>query len=540
MRVVLADQGLGGSEGTLELPAERAVSAAQAQAVEGPRRKVAVIVAHGMGQQAKFETLGTLTEVLAAEMESKGAEPEVEVSLERLGDGYLPRARLGAGSTDGPTVDVFEIYWAPMTEGQIGLVAVLAFLLRSAWLGMKGTFSGYKRFAFGEEQPWKTSPWDAVLLAILWLLIVALLVLFGWAVAVHLDLIASAASVSEAIGGFATDVTLVVIAVVAPKFGLAVVGWFARRDAKREKGGKEKNETEPKQGAKGAATRDASTCRGTWSLARRIGLLIGGAVLAYVVLWCFCGQLQWSSLTLESVVAIVVLVAGWAFGNVLIQYVGDVVIYVSSHELNRYCHVREAIQTKALAVAKAVYDSEEQYDEIVFVGHSLGSVIAYDTLNAILREPQRVFYLARTRALVTFGSPLDKTAFIFRAQVEARIIREGLANAVQPMLTVAVRKQVTWVNLWSRMDIISGPLDYYDPPCDSGAKAVRNVRDPAARVPLLAHTRYWNGARLKCWLRACVVQRRGETKDPCGEGRRGGACNKIEARSQSDAAPNES
>jgi len=59
---------------------------------------------------------------------------------------------------------------------------------------------------------------------------------------------------------------------------------------------------------------------------------------------------------------------------------------------------------------------------VVWVGHSLGSVVVYDALNALLtddalaKDDNKVRAIARTRLLLTFGSPLDKIAFIFAAQ----------------------------------------------------------------------------------------------------------------------------
>jgi hypothetical protein len=71
-----------------------------------------------------------------------------------------------------------------------------------------------------------------------------------------------------------------------------------------------------------------------------------------------------------------------------------------------------------------------------------------------------------------------------------------------------------WVNLWSRSDVISGRLDFYDPPTAINAKdptaaaaaiaaphetpigrAVNNIIDPDAHTPLAAHVEYWNGAK---------------------------------------------
>lgn len=74
----------------------------------------------------------------------------------------------------------------------------------------------------------------------------------------------------------------------------------------------------------------------------------------------------------------------------------------------------------------------------MFVGHSIGSVIAYDTLNGIINHGlinnQDWNAVGRTKLLLTFGSPLDQTAFIFRAQVEDNPCREMLASAKQPLL----------------------------------------------------------------------------------------------------------
>jgi hypothetical protein len=141
--------------------------------------------------------------------------------------------------------------------------------------------------------------------------------------------------------------------------------------------------------------------------------------------------------------------------------------------------------------------------------HSLGSVLAYDTLNSLINQDQvcgpsqKHRIVERTRALITFGSPLDKTAFLFRLQAkkEEQWIREKLAAAVQPLIVSYNYRPVsfTWVNIWSRMDIISGSLDYYDDraqaPCPDSC--VHNICDRAAWVPFYAHVQYWKGKVLR-------------------------------------------
>ena len=56
----------------------------------------------------------------------------------------------------------------------------------------------------------------------------------------------------------------------------------------------------------------------------------------------------------------------------------------------------------------------------VRVGRSLGSVIVYDVLNRLVNEDEAIGcslkVVARTPLLLTFGSPLDRTAFLFAVQ----------------------------------------------------------------------------------------------------------------------------
>ena len=102
-------------------------------------------------------------------------------------------------------------------------------------------------------------------------------------------------------------------------------------------------------------------------------------------------------------------------------------------------------------------------------------MLAYDTLNAAinldLTSPlkERRDVAGRTTRLITFGSPLDKTAFLFRNQSNhvKDPLREQMACAFQPLILdyEGIRKKPGfWINLWSPMDIISGSLDYYDAP----------------------------------------------------------------------------
>ncbi|GAC1703030.1 MAG: hypothetical protein NVS9B4_09900 [Candidatus Acidiferrum sp.] len=194
--------------------------------------------------------------------------------------------------------------------------------------------------------------------------------------------------------------------------------------------------------------------------------------------------------------------------SVMIQYVGDVAIYVQSNKLDRFDEVRSKIKEGAKQVLSAMFLARAPgveaflYQNVAMVGHSLGSVIAYDTLNRLMLED----WLAagqwkiakRANSLVTFGSPLDKTAFFFTIQGTDELrVRERLAATVQPLIQSYYKfRTLRWINVYSGNDIISGRLTFYDLeklqyPAEVPPLAVHNVVDQDAVVPLVAHVDYW-------------------------------------------------
>ena len=137
----------------------------------------------------------------------------------------------------------------------------------------------------------------------------------------------------------------------------------------------------------------------------------------------------------------------------------------------------------------------------------LGSVIAYDTLNRLILDdtPPRageadaggLSVVSRTRLFLTFGSPLDKTAFLFGVQgMRTTEAREALAASVQPMLCDYALRPRKWINIYSPWDIVSGYLDYYDPPGSTDPRRVENRIDPHATTLLKAHLEYWRNPLL--------------------------------------------
>ncbi len=199
--------------------------------------------------------------------------------------------------------------------------------------------------------------------------------------------------------------------------------------------------------------------------------------------------------------------------NVIVEYPGDVAIYVAPNKLDRFDEVRQKIKQLALESLMPLYyarganSATTLYSKVAVVGHSLGSVIAYDTLNKLLLldglQDNAIGVEDRTCILETFGSPLDKTAFFYSYQgTENFNIREQLAASVQPLIqSYAGFRRFPWINVYSRSDIICGRLKFYDvyPPSSADPpanNAVSNVRDPDAVVPLIAHVEYWKNSTL--------------------------------------------
>jgi hypothetical protein len=198
--------------------------------------------------------------------------------------------------------------------------------------------------------------------------------------------------------------------------------------------------------------------------------------------------------------------------EIMVQYVGDVAIYVRPNKLDRFDVVRSEIKEAAHSVASALFTAyapkaqveaapEFQYDKIALVGHSLGSVIAYDTLNRLMLDDWlcdgALQVAERTATMVTFGSPLNKTAFLFTIQGKDTLhLRERLASTVQPLIMSYPKfRKFKWINVFSRNDIVSGNLKFYDLPGYQDDPvpdvAVQNIKDRDAAVPLVAHVAYW-------------------------------------------------
>lgn len=185
----------------------------------------------------------------------------------------------------------------------------------------------------------------------------------------------------------------------------------------------------------------------------------------------------------------------WLGSSLLQKYVlevfGDLVAYLAIDPKARLNSKRRDILGGCAQRIEHLLSSG--YDAVVVAGHSLGSVVAYDALSHVARNAACGRFDAALcdtlKGFITFGSPLDKVAFVFWPTAEANdgagtawdVRRNDMYAGMLPhfygMRSCTVEKllesgveqprtpvfeDVRWVNYYCDRDLISGHLDAYD------------------------------------------------------------------------------
>src|SRR5262245_7798353 len=485
---------------------------------------VAVIVTHGMGQPVPFQTLEEVVHALR-EAESRAGRPRPDVCVRRVElmvDKQLEpfnRAELWigpepgedlSGGPRGREVHLYEVYWAPIPEGKVTGGDVIRFLLGALWHNRRISGAKFHRYLFGEMRDYEIRPGRVrfllfsvgiVLLSLLFINVaiglVTLVGLFNGA-------LANEWLTRSLLITLLRDVGFLLVPILFLLLGMVFVPRW----------------TKPPSGEDPRKPKFHKRNLLAWSFIVVAGIAL--VVIAGLIGWDMANHLKQAAsdepgkglVAWFGLVWLILLGLTRFVRDVLVQYVGDVAAYISAHTVNRFWQIRTEIFQTATRVARAVYGAPGKadrplYGEVVVVGHSHGSLIAYDMLNGVLLED----YLAeraaaaevrkplgvagRTSALVTTGSPLDKVAFLFRIlRPLDSIVREVLSNAIQPLIMHRGFRPRRWINIFSWNDLIAGDLDYFDPPgADLGRQGmVENLYDHAAHRPLLAHTQYWGNA----------------------------------------------
>ncbi len=200
-----------------------------------PANRVAILVAHGMGQQVPYETIDGVAQAAARGVVNGGGTLTKSVirsvRMGTQGDSDLVRAEIQIREASGQEheVHVYEAYWAPITEGKVSATDVVNFLFDAGWNGILNTTARtYRRWMFGAEQQFLLATEK---LTFAFLGIMALL-----AALVFINSIAAAATASHALGSanlfpsgdllawLTWDFVLVDIAALLIAIGVFVVG----------------------------------------------------------------------------------------------------------------------------------------------------------------------------------------------------------------------------------------------------------------------------------------------------------------------------
>ena len=479
-------------------------------------RRIAVLVCHGMGKQVCYETVDGIAEAIVKEHAAQGLghkfSPQPVKHAVSTEAQAMARAELALQDPVGQTheVHLYEAYWAPLTEGKITLIETVRFLLRTGWNGLKYCARErqlFMRWTFGEERTYNIKQRTPISVAAALTLVC---LIYGDLLALVLSLPAalcyyffqightnreSIPAVSTAllwlkwcVWDFATVSAILILAFV-------VFAIFQAVPVLRQ--------------LMHSAIRNINS----FSVALTTGVVLAictriPAISVVISEWWETTAYWTTFLNRHPWIMMIGLpLAFWIWKELnyfMVEFVGDVAIYVSANSLDTFWKVREEIKRVCLDAATAIYATKSkdervaEYNEIIILGHSLGSVIAYDTLNTLIGNDilheSKVKVVDRTTHLITYGSPLDKVAFLFQSQGIATPYRNALDASLQPLVfDEAFRRHLRWTNIRARFDIISGELNYYDDDSwQSGDKrSVLNlVEQDAPWNPAVAHTAY--------------------------------------------------
>jgi hypothetical protein len=481
-------------------------------------RRVAVLVVHGMGQQIEFETLDAVERGLRERerMAAGRGHPLTAARLVKLGEESVRRLEMTLSGPGGVKRDVhlYEAYWAPLTEGKVTLHDVLWLLWRASSLRKRP----FERWIFGRR--WEFDPHSQTVSYVkhAMFFVLAFFVLNAAALSALAISLIRGPEASWMRSALISDLSwpLAAVLLLALSFALLL---SVRRRVKRK--------------GVGTSTRAVESVL-NFLIKANLWVIVAvtelGALAAFTFFFVHRGVsmsrflpdlLGWAGglplfLLRAGLWGSFFLVA-WILRGILVQYIGDVAAYIFPNALDRFSDLRTEIQTCVAKAARAIYTSgagdaaEWQYDRVILVGHSLGSLIGYDTLNRLINEDAlvrgRLHVLGRTPFFLTLGSPLDKTAFIFARQGEKRTsdAREALAATVQPLVQSYVNRTFRWVNVHSPHDIVSSELVFYDERGAPVPPAVENVQDVDAIAPFVAHVDYWKNPTLFKILHSAVT-----------------------------------
>lgn len=512
----------------------------QTEAEQGNRKQVRIglLTVHGMGQQQRYQQLAEVTWALLGEWHIQGllsylwqqAHQSFLSALEGVyrteqytHRGFVDRkVILNLGSSNGieqpvtsdeqqVELHIMELYWAPMSQCYLTILQVLIWIGRSVLAPLRN-YTALKRTADSREYPRYVGLITLYLLIVL--VLVMLLLSMAWMIWQGYHIVAWQGSIGwllehfflvnvEAGPGLLSDLAAVVL---HGRWAPALQGALAVTCCLLVSGG-----------VYILAMALSRELRGPKRLKRILqfsfALLAIGAI-GYTTLRLAI-MLRWWPLF-----ALVLLFFLWRLiRTVLVDFMGDVLIYAQSNEVSGTYPIRRKITRYAVERLEylagidvqvrpegkpgpdgVVYDSPRpDFDALILVGHSLGSVVLYDALDFYFSRLQELDeeggtacateFADKLKLYLTYGSPLDKMRYFFSAQRNGNPVLDDLRRGGRLMCkdekpSGELFHTARWVNLWCFTDIVSGPLDDY-------GRGVDNHHVPGLwRWPVFNHNMY--------------------------------------------------
>ena len=481
-------------------------------------KKMAMLVIHGIGEQNPYETLdsfarGLLT-CLRQKFHFKVDISPLEIALKDWTQvGMHLSVRNGEGEAHESFIDLFEFYWAPATEDKLSWKDTLTWLVRTDLTPLRYFADNLQQMMAESEKPFRSAFWESFKLFAREILRVLLLYIpLAVAVAWLLAWLSHPRSIWTSAKPLLTSLNIYrqwpnPLPLVCYLAGVLMV-WFMLQSAA------------------------AYLRRNRHTIERRGELVWFGLAFISAATFFLIGvflsdrlgislQPLWETLTAKGVlkaVGAVLLAAAWRY--ILTGYVADVAVYVTSDAKSKNYAARSEILKGSSEALKRILASQD-YDHVILAGHSLGSVIAYDTINELLvqcngaagppnDQPSQKLTseeLQKLRGLLTFGSPLDKIYYFFREHLkENQAIRAQILSMLYSFrkkpsgrdygtfkfsYSFTQLKKLKWVNAWSPFDPVSGNLTFYH---------TDDQRSFWYWIPGLAHLSYWEDQNFYCYV----------------------------------------
>jgi hypothetical protein len=495
------------------------------------KARTAILVVHGIGEQNPYETLDQFGRNLMRYLSFEGGIDDLQIEADRYDHNDSTEARIRLSTQNfGPDpntkglIDIYEYYWAPQTEDKISYLETLSWLIKTTLTPIRLFNENMREMTNGESQHASDQPdendeqltkGEIFMREIRRIVLIYVPLLFALGGLLYLvpQTIKLPATVKGIFDSWMKTHTvakgiMTFCFVCALALNLVVIkqAWEAWLRRKRQQ--------------------PVMVVRNWIWQTFLLGVLFLAAGVGVGYVWSVDLSKYFEPLRQVNVLLFLV-AAGFAR---LVQFffasfIGDVAVYTNANAKAKNFLVRRAIlagSTNAvirLLQEKNVAQANDPYDQVIVAGHSLGSVIAYDTLNQLLnkrysREDQIVGYvpsktkvtqdeLNKVLGLVTFGCPLDKVHYFFRENVPAhQAIRAQLLQFLQSFRKTPSNydyglyrlqrydasglNSVLWLNAWSKQDPVSGALHFY-----TGLTR----RHFKYKIPIYAHLSYWEDLR---------------------------------------------